>query len=267
MYPIAVPSCVLPANVAENAYFLAHKVQEVGLCLFETKACLDYTQEDLPLDLQALPLRWHVHLPVDLPWKQPGAKALSGVHAARKALAVFAKAAFLRPRYVVLHPPTFIADLVVQGQLLKEFLATWHSENSCPVLLENIQDMPLYTLPVDIFEQASQRGLEKSLPPTFGICLDVGHMLAFGQEAFMEKKNLLEKVRLVHWSAPGDLDDHKPLSAFTEAEQRVLWELMPLLPAQCTHMIEVFHWQGIEASFPYLQKYLARCGANYAHKK
>ena len=45
---LAAPSFVIPAGVAENARFLADKVDEVGLCLFETRACLSYGPQDLP---------------------------------------------------------------------------------------------------------------------------------------------------------------------------------------------------------------------------
>ncbi len=288
MYPIAAPSCVLPANVAENAHFLAHKVQEVGLYFFESKACLAYTEEDLPLHLQALPLQWHVHLPVDLPWSvrtsvgkneskrekdiasKPVENAgiqLCGKRAAKQALAVFAKAAYLRPRYAVLHPPTFVQDVQEQGRILQDFLQIWHTKTACPVLLENLQDMPLYTLPSELFFQEAQGLVSKKSCPTFGVCLDVGHMLAFGQEEFLKQKALLKKVRLVHWSAPGVKDDHKPLTALEHRQKDTLQKLMPLLPTQCTHMLEIFQWQGIEDSVPLLQKFLAYAGAKDAHSK
>ncbi len=262
MYAIAAPSCVLPANVAENAQFLAHKVQEVGLCFFETKACLAYTEEDLPLHLQSLPLRWHIHLPVDLPWKV--GSTLKGSHAAQKALALLTKVAYLRPRYAVLHPPTFLDDPVQQGLLLQEFLQTWHKVSSCPVLLENLQHMPLHTLPESLFQNVTHNKKQEFV---FGICLDVGHMLAFEQEILIEKQALLDRVQLVHWSAPGNFDDHKPLSAFTVRQKNILMQLVPLLPQHCTHMVEVFHWQGIEESIPHLQKFLAHGGMKNGHKK
>ena len=72
---LAAPSFVLPGTVAANARFLAHKVDEVALCFFEARACLAYGPEDLPPDLADLPLRWHVHLPVDQPWPARAAGA------------------------------------------------------------------------------------------------------------------------------------------------------------------------------------------------
>ena len=80
---IAAPSFVIAANVADNAVFLAHKVDEVGLCLFETRGCLDYGPADLPASLAHLPLRWHAHLPVDLPW--PASAAANATRPAREA--------------------------------------------------------------------------------------------------------------------------------------------------------------------------------------
>ena len=80
---IAAPSFVIAANVADNASFLAHKVDEVGLCLFEAHSCLKYGPADLPASLARLPLRWHAHLPVDLPW--PTQVTAGNAHPAREA--------------------------------------------------------------------------------------------------------------------------------------------------------------------------------------
>ena len=73
--PVAAPSFVLPGNIVENVRFLAGRVEEVALCFFENAACLAYTEQDLPPDLRDLPLRWHVHLPFDLPWPEKASAA------------------------------------------------------------------------------------------------------------------------------------------------------------------------------------------------
>ncbi len=265
-FPFAAPSFVLPASVAENAQFLAHKVQEVGLCFFETKACLAYTEQDLPVSLQALPLRWHVHLPVDLVWSR---RQGGGAHAAKMALAVLAKAVFLRPRMAVLHPPVFEEDILAQETLLREFLETWCAHTSVPILLENIRFAPLYDLNSALFNATEltalrskqvHKGRKKANTlQAFGICLDVAHMLTFGQEAMLERHDLLSKVQLVHWSAPGALagqDKHKPLTQLTAEQRNVLQKLVPLLPASATHMIEIFHWQGVCDSVHFLRAIL-----------
>lgn len=234
---IAAPSCVLPGTVAENARFLSGKVREVGLCLYETKPCLAYGVEDVPASLASLPLAWHAHLPVDLPWEAGGGAA------AAMALAVMGKTAFLGVRLAVLHPPreTPAGD---RAELLRGFAAVWRGQSSVPVLLENIETCSL--------TEAAQAG------EFFGLCLDVGHMLAFGQEEALGRPDVLARVRLVHWSAPGAGDQHLPLTALTPPQRRTAERAARRIPPDARHMVEVFHWAGVEASMPVLNGLLER---------
>lgn len=239
--PFAVPSCVLPATVADNARFLAKRVTEVGLCLFEAQPCLAYGVEDLPVALAELPLRWHVHLPVDVPWEAGGAAA------AALALAVLHKVSYLQPHLAVLHPPAPLAgNTDAQGLLLEEFRKAWYKHCHIPVLLENIDICDLTTLPQSLWEGDT----------AFGVCLDVGHALGFAQEALLAHTQLLNKVRLVHWSAPGVHDQHLPLTRWTPEERAIVEGLVSRLPSDATHMAEIFHWAGVEASLPILQQLL-----------
>ncbi len=237
--PIAAPSCVLPATVAENAAFLAHKVQEVGLCFFQTEPCLAYTETDVPAELAALPLRYHIHLPVDLPWRKGGAVV------ARKALCVLEKVTYLKPRYAVLHPPT--ATPAEQEKLLRTFLKTWCAASKVPILLENLEHAALTDLPESFFATTHTN------TAVFGVCLDVGHMLGFGQEYILHAPHLLKAIQLLHWSAPGLRDEHLPLHALTDGQYALVQKLMPLLPKKAVHMLEIFHWDGVEKSWPVLK--------------
>ncbi len=254
--PIAAPSCVLRAHIAENANFLAHKVQEVGLYFMQSEPCLKYTEKDLPLHLAALPLRWHVHLPVDLPWHKKGSGA------AKIAFQVLQKALFLRPRYAVLHPPTH-TSLSVHEQLLEEFAKTWFSLCSVPVLLENIKHAPLVDLDSKLFMDAKpcMKQTKKTFGlGRFGVCLDVAHMLAFEQESIAEYPHLLRLVQLVHWSAPcGAEDKHLALHHLSNDESAVIQKIIPLLPPTATHILEIFSWEGIEASVDVWKNFMENC--------
>ncbi len=266
--PWAAPSFVIPADVAENAAFLAHKVQEVGLCFFEARSCLMYTEKELPQSLRALPLQWHVHLPVDFDWSP---RQKGGIGAANMALKLWEKVAFLRPRYAVLHPPTFVQDATALHVLLQDFLHTWHKHCSAPLLLENIEHGDVQQLSAELFglpvqnnetrggKNASHnvsRNAPHNISRAYGICLDVGHMLAFGQEGILQRPDLLRKVQLVHWSAPGKRDEHLPLPHFTTEQKALVKLLAQRLPAKAQHMIEVFSWQGICESVDFLQQTL-----------
>ncbi|MDE7240477.1 cobamide remodeling phosphodiesterase CbiR [Desulfovibrio sp.] len=229
---LAAPSLVLPGTVAENARFLAGRVEEAGLCCFETAGCLAYTEADLPRDLAALPLRWHVHLPVDLPWGEGGEAA------AAAALAVFGRVAYLSPRLAVLHPPTDCpADAAREA--LAAFGRRWRREAAPPLLLENIPGCQLTELGAAFLEG---EGL--------GVCLDVGHLLGYAQAELLAS-GLPERARLVHWSAPGPhpgKDRHLPLPALTGGQGAVARALLRRISPGAAHLVEVFDWPGVEAS-------------------
>ena len=236
---LAAPSFVLPAGVAENARFLAGKVDEVGLCFFETQACLNYGPQDLPADLATLPLRWHVHLPVDLPW--PAARS-SAAHPARKAAhlaqAVLGKASFLQPRCAVLHPPK--GSPQYQRQLLAGFAHHWKNICDVELLLENVAHSDIAALGQGFLQD---HGL--------GLCLDVGHLLGYAQKNLL-LSSLPEQASMVHWSAPGDGDRHLPLTAFTPPQAQTAAALMARFSAATVHMAEIFNWSRLAASLPVL---------------
>lgn len=236
---LAAPSFVIPAGVAENARFLADKVDEVGLCLFETRACLNYGPQDLPPDLAILPLRWHAHLPVDLPWPVKS----SAVHPARMAATlarqVLEKAAFLAPRYAVLHPPQGTPHR--QRCLLAGFAHHWQKHCHIPLLLENVAHSDIYSLGQGFLQDHD-----------LGLCLDVGHLLGYGQKNLLFS-SLPEQASLVHWSAPGDGDRHLPLTAFTGPQMQTAADLMVRFSPSAVHMAEIFKWKGLADSLPVLE--------------
>ena len=245
---IAAPSFVIPAGVGENARFLAGRVDEVGLCLFETRACLNYGPADLPPDLTALPLRWHAHLPTDLPWPTKSSAVHPARTAARLALAVLDRAAFLQPGRAVLHPPEGSPQR--QRRLLAGFAHHWKKHSHIPLLLENVKHSDIHGLGQDFLQD---HGL--------GLCLDVGHLLGYGQKNLLFS-SLPEQAALVHWSAPGDGDRHLPLTALTEPQLQIATALMARFASGAVHLAEIFNWKGLASSLPVLdalaQPHLAR---------
>lgn len=235
---LAAPSFVLPGTVAENARFLAGRVEEVGLCCFEAAACLAYTDADLPPELARLPLRWHLHLPVDLPWEAGGAAA------ADTALAVLDRVAYLGPQLAVLHPPAGAqGPETAAAHALAAFAARWRRRGAPQLLLENIRGCELTGLGAAFLDR---HGL--------GVCLDVGHLLGYAQASLLASE-LPERARLIHWSAPGDRPGHArhlPLDACTREQRAVAAALLRRFSPEAVHLLEVFHWAGVAASRRYL---------------
>lgn len=243
---VAAPSFVLPGTVGENARFLSGRVEEVGLCCFETAGCLAYTEADLPPELAALPLGWHLHLPVDLPWAEGGDAA------AGAALAVFGRVAYLAPHLAVLHPPTHMAPDAARTALAA-FARRWRAGGGPPLLLENIRGCQLTELGRPFLEG---EGL--------GVCLDVGHLLGYAQGELLASE-LPERACLIHWSAPGPRpgpqpgkDRHLPLTALTAGQRAMVLALLRRLSPRAVHLMEVFDWPGVEAS----RRWLATAAAD-----
>ena len=236
---IAAPSRVIPGTTEQNIRFLAQhaegKIGEIALCFFETQARL--ADNDLPETLADLPFSWHVHLPVDLPWAiGPGASANCALRLMRKVEA-------LRPRMAVLHPP----DLPARAGLLAAFAEQWHARCAIPLLLENVDTCDLIDVTALIVDAE------------FGVCLDLGHMLAFGQQGIVEIPELTSRVQIAHWSAPGGADLHLSLACLTEEEQASVRAAAAKLPGTTTHLLEIFDWHGVEASLALLPDLLPSC--------
>lgn len=237
--PVAVPSWVFPGSMAANGAFVRGRVAEMGLCCFETAPSLAPDPDEVAA-LAALarpaegggpaPLALHLHLPADLPWDEGGGAT------GEVAVAVMKAFAAVRPRFGVLHPPGGEGA----AARLEAFARVWREAlPMAALLLENTRDQDLLALEPWITASGC------------GVCLDVGHVLAFGQEALLDRPELMARVALTHWSAPGRGDEHRPLTELTPA-QRAVARVAGARTGRARPLIEVFDWAGIEASLPVL---------------
>ncbi len=269
---LAAPSWVMPGTLAENCVFLATKVDEVGLLFMESAACLVYDERDLPGFLADLPLSCHMHLPVDLPMDTAARAAAIcaelldktaglpvGDHWRERAVGSFSpgapddydQAEKKRPAMqAVLHPPAHDpADAGLAGRRLAAFAETWLSLGKSPsrLLLENVRDNDLTELAGPIREYG------------FGLCLDMGHILAYGQEKLLHRQDLLGRARMLHASAPGRgnrAGQHLPLTALDAGGRRRAARICGSVPDDAVVMLELFSWPHIEESLPLLRSWL-----------
>jgi len=224
---LAAPSCVLPAGVAENCAFLAPDYDEIALAFFETEACLAYTGKELPPGLAHLPVSWHMHLPLDLPWGAGVGRVAEVVLELRRRVEHLAPGAF------VLHPPREPRQLAELAQLLETVGLPPQS-----LLVENIQgrDLALH------WPVIKAEGL--------GVCLDLGHMLVHGQEDFLDLPGLFPRLRMVHLNAP---DPQKParhasLSLLDERGQALMLRLLAGLAPGRVVVLELFNSDALSGS-------------------
>lgn len=227
-WKLAAPSFVRPAGIAENCAFLADHVDEVGLCLFETEACLAYDGRDLPLALTELDLSYHVHLPLDLPWE-------NAPHAWAAIKTLVEATAYLAPTAYVLHP-----DPAAPPQTVAERFAGFGIAPG-KVLLENTEDCDL----VDIWPQLVEAGLSA--------CLDMGHVLAYSQRALLDLPGLWGRTAMLHTYAPHPAQPsrHAGLPLLDLEGRQLLQDVLGQLGRlehKVTVMLEVFDEPGFMAS-------------------
>ncbi|MFW5730012.1 MAG: cobamide remodeling phosphodiesterase CbiR [Desulfonatronovibrionaceae bacterium] len=217
---LAGPSCVIPGSIPENVSALEGLVSEVGLTFFNTRDCLNYTRKDLPDSLAENNLRYHIHLPLDLNWSTGAGKAAEDV------FRLVDKASFLRPDKFVLHPPEKVDDL-------QEFSRLWIKQGLDPamLLLENIRTSDLS----DIWQIIQDAGL--------GVCLDVGHILAYDQYQLLKRENLWDRVSLVHVYGREDHRGHSGLGVISDSGKKILKQILMEINPQTTLLLEVFSWQ------------------------
>lgn len=219
-FRLAAPSCVLPAGIAENCAALAGLVPEVGLALFETEACLAYSEADLPAWLADLPLFFHAHLPLDLPWS-------AGLEAALAAIeGLVRRIAFLSPWALVLHPPPDPGLLPEIARFVRRI-----GFDPAHLLVENVPGDDLTTA----WPLIRESGL--------GVCLDLGHVLACGQERLLRLPGLWERVAMLHAYAPGGAGPeprHESLARLDGRGRALLDRLLSMLAPGRSVVLEVF---------------------------
>jgi hypothetical protein len=232
-FTMAAPSFVIPAGAAENSRFLADYFSEISLLFFETEACLKYTDLDLPPDLANLPVKWHVHLPLDLPWYR-------GLDTAFEKIAgLIKKAAYLSPHVYVLHPPTVPNMLVPLAHKFHEV-----EIDPANILLENVDETDL----VSLWDEALEGG--------YSTCLDLGHIITYSQHSILDLPGLWETVRMLHLYAPGEKGRHTSLVNLDKNGQELLRTMIEHFQGN-TLTMEVFDEKGIFESADLLARLLS----------
>lgn len=202
--------------------------------LLETRGCLEYDELDLPADLPGLGLGYHAHLPLDLPWKD-GPAAVGDV-----IFALEQKIAFLRPRGYVLHPPE-------PGDL--SGLLRHRPGLSSRLWLENTREGDL----CELWDEIGALGL--------GVCLDVGHMVSYGQERVMDLPGFFERVRILHIYGGESERGHAGLGQLPDPN--LLRDILLRLKGDETLVVEIFSLEELGRSLNLLRFWLLGWGMHH----
>ncbi|MDL2209254.1 sugar phosphate isomerase/epimerase [Desulfovibrio sp. OttesenSCG-928-O18] len=212
---------------------------------FETQSSLLYGRQDLPVELASLGLEFHVHLPLDLPWGSGGG-AVAAV-----CLELMGKVDFLDAAQCVLHPPKESGA----AEALEAFARRWRrgGRNCADVLLENIRENDL----LGLLQCMDDNG--------FGLCLDLGHMLAYEQHGLAALLPERARPRMVHLNAPGQglaggagKSAHLPLTALDGEGGELGERLCASLCPGGVVVAEFFAWSHVEESLPVINRWFEK---------
>jgi len=224
---LAVTSHLWECSLAENLRRISEwelPIHQVGLLFYEMEASLAYPPETFaPL----AGLFAHAHLPMDLPW-EAGAHAVWDIIC--RLMEKPSEGAFRTLWGGVLHPPEDPGLLADVAKLWRTAAPPWR------LMVENIPAQDLRAHWPVIVEM------------DLGVCLDVGHLMAFGQEWLLREPDLPGRVALVHCYAPGirlKYHAHLPLSELTPAQASVVRGILAMVSPATPILFEIFSYEHL----------------------
>jgi sugar phosphate isomerase/epimerase len=207
-FRLGTTSYIIPAELLPNVAFLADKVDDIELVLFESHEYSNLPDAATVGKLKELAdrcdLTYTVHLPLDT-WmghKEASVRRQS----VDKCLRVIERMAPLSPFAYVVH---FHADQ--RGAHPSPEMERWIEghRQSVEMLLRHVdaRDLCVEVLdyPYDLIDGiVSDYGL--------GVCLDIGHLLLYGYEPEEELDRHLSRARVLHLHGVEDGQDHRSLT-------------------------------------------------------
>lgn len=217
--PLAATSWLWPGSLGSNLGRMARwelPIRQAALLFYQFAPSLAYAEADYA---PGRGLDCHAHLPLDLPW---GADPRYLWNILER---LMRPPGPLAPWAGVLHPPGDPADLAALARLWRGREPGWR------LLIENVpgQDLSAHWPVIREF------GL--------GVCLDVGHLMAFGQDWLLDAPELPELVELTHCYAPGVVSgshEHLALNMLTPSQTATLERIVRLLRPNTPVLFEVF---------------------------
>jgi sugar phosphate isomerase/epimerase len=262
--PVQIPfrlgtsSYILPDDILPNARYLADRVDDIELVLFE----VDEGPNNLPgpetiSELIGLARRhdltYTVHLPLDLRLGSSGEESHVSLEKARK---VIDRTRDLHPHAYVLHldgrearqssDPRDLAAWQNQAARALDLVAGWAGAADL-LAVENLEGYPpAFNLPV----------LER-VPA--GICLDVGHLWRDGYDPVEWLEVMLPRTKVIHIHGVGERD-HQSLAHMPPSQLDEVFRYLIRHRYSGVVTMEIFSKPDFETSLKAIQECLLRIG-------
>ncbi len=251
-FRLGTTSYVLPADIVPNVEFLASRVDDIELVLFESDEVSDLPGEQAIQTLKQVAatngLTYTVHLPLDI---QLGASDEAERRSSvGKCLRTIERVAPLAPLAHIVH-----FDQGEPGDVASSDAARWLASLAASVSEFIDAGVDPKSLCVETLDYPF--GLVDGLVFEHGlsICLDVGHVLALDGplESYLDR--YLGRSRVVHLHGATKSGDHRDISAMETDQLRMLLSRLcsETIPERVV-TLEVFNQRDFEMSLEVLEK-------------
>lgn len=223
-YPfrLGTTSYIIPDDILPNARYLAGKVQDIELILFE----VDDGPNNLPSPevinelsktAQASDLTYTVHLPLDLKLGQDGSERDQSLVKAQR---VIDCTCGLDPWAYVLH----LDGKAVRTSTDADLIRRWQDQSVCALEIvsewagsaKKLAVENLETYPLDFIQPVLDR-------ISVSRCVDIGHLWLDGHDPVPYLQAALPRTRVIHMHGIAERD-HRSLAFMPQEKVRAVWE-------------------------------------------
>jgi sugar phosphate isomerase/epimerase len=251
-FRLGTTSYIIPADILPNAHYLAEKVRDIELILFE----VDNGPNNLPsaeviAELKQIAsqsdLTYTVHLPLDLKLGEDGSEQDQSLVKARRVIDCTRE---LEPWAYVLHLDGRSVRTSTDAEMIRrwqhqsvralEIVSAW-AGGAGKLAVENLE-----TYPLDFIQPVLER-----IPVSR--CVDIGHLWLDGHDPIPYLQAALPRTRVIHLHGIAERD-HRSLAFMPREKVQAVWEELIRLNYQGVLTLEIFSEQDFLSSLGMIEE-------------
>jgi len=251
-FRLGTTSYIIPDDILPNAHYLAGKVRDIELILFE----VDDGPNNLPSDeviselkqiARQSDLTYTVHLPLDLKLGEAGSEQDQSLVKARR---VIECTRGLDPWAYVLH----LDGRAVRTSTDAERIRHWQDQSVRALEIvsgwangvEKLAIENLETYPLDFIQPVLER-----IPVSR--CVDIGHLWLDGHDPLPYLQSALPRTRVIHMHGI-DERDHRSLAFLPKEKIQVVWNALLQANYQGVLTLEIFSEEDFQSSLNVIEE-------------
>jgi len=221
-FRLGTTSYIIPADIVPNVRFLADKVDDIELVLFESDELANIPPTGVVKELAGLArennLTYTIHLPLDI--HTGHAEESERCKSVEKCLRIIDRMAPLQPAGYLLH-----LDGDRRGGAPSEDLPRWQ-ENHRRSLREMTACVPADRLCIETLDYPFELVIDIVTESGTAICLDIGHLLLYNYDVDAYLHAYLPLTRVIHLHGVDRGRDHSALSHLERRFLERLWNYL-----------------------------------------